>query len=169
MDLGNLADPLQLVLLKALISWALVSSEQIRATIAENYKSRSEHDLDCPLSVQPWGKDGQKRKYWLIEGNGAMASAILAIAANPIGVNSTDDTPFRLYREANTHLSPKRITWINVAGTIDEIRRVATKLGEDDGTKHALLLKQRIEAAVFRFGEGERVFSLLFFFLVHSN
>lgn len=71
---GNLADILQLVLLKALINWALVSSEQIRATIAENYKSRSEHDLDCPLSVQPWGKDGQKRKYWLIEGNGAVAS-----------------------------------------------------------------------------------------------
>ena len=64
----------QLVLLKALINWALVSSEQIRAIIAENYKGRSEHDLDCPLSVQPWGKDGQKRKYWLIEGNGAMAS-----------------------------------------------------------------------------------------------
>lgn len=79
-------------------------------------------------------------------------------------MNLTDDTPFRLYREANTHLSPKRITWTNVAGTIDEVRRAATKLGEDDGTKHALLLKQRIEAAIFRFGEGERVFSLALVF-----
>ncbi|KAF8244774.1 hypothetical protein K440DRAFT_588151 [Wilcoxina mikolae CBS 423.85] len=134
---GDLDTNGRLVLLKALINWALVSSEQIRAIIAENYKgSRSENDLDCPLSVQPWGKDGQKRKYWLIEGK--------------------DDTPFRLYREANTHLSPKRITWINIAGTIDEIRKVAKELEEQDGTKHALLMKQKIETAILRFEEGEK-------------
>ena len=62
---------LQLTLLKVLINWALTSSEQIRSTIAENYKgSRRDDDLNVAISVQPWGRDGEKRKYWLIEGRG---------------------------------------------------------------------------------------------------
>jgi len=66
-----------------------------------------------------------------------------------------DDTPFRLYRESGTALRTN--TWINLAGTMDEIRQVAKELEEDDGTKHAMALKQKIEAAIPRFEEGERV------------
>jgi hypothetical protein len=54
-------------------------------------------------------------------------------------------------------LTPKRITWINIAGTIDEIWQVAKELEEEDGTKHALLMKQKIETAILRFEEGEKV------------
>ncbi|CCX12044.1 hypothetical protein FPQ18DRAFT_109012 [Pyronema domesticum] len=127
----------RLILLKALINWALVSSEQIRAIIAENYKgNRTENDLDCPLSVQPWGRDGQKRKYWLIEGQ--------------------DDTPFRLYRESNIYREDKETTWISIAGTIDEIRVVAAQLEEEDGTPAAVNLKHKIEAAIIRFEDGEK-------------
>lgn len=54
----------------------------------------------------------------------------------------------------------KSSTWISVAGTIDEIRAVAKELEEDDSTKHALALKDKIMAAIYRFEEGESVSSL---------
>ncbi|TGZ81044.1 hypothetical protein EX30DRAFT_371736 [Ascodesmis nigricans] len=124
----------RLVLLKALVNWALLSSEQIRQMIAENYKgNRREDDLNVPLSVQPWGRDGDKRRYWLIEGR--------------------DDTCFRLYRESNPAL--KNIQWISVAGNISDLHSIAHDLEEFDGTKHALALKDRILSAIPRFEEGE--------------
>ena len=49
--------------------------------INKAYRNRHEDDLNIPLSVQPWGSDGDKRRYYLIEGN--------------------DDTSFRVYRESN--------------------------------------------------------------------
>lgn len=73
-----------------------------------------------------------------------------------------DDTPFRLYRESNPAL--KTVSWISIAGTIDEIRTVATELEEEDGSKHALALKEKIVAAIPRFEDGETVifhFSLI--------
>lgn len=70
-------------MLKALVNWALISSEQIRSIIQENYKgSRREDDLNVPLSVQPWGRDGDKRRYWLIEGRGK----------GPLGSSTQDST-----------------------------------------------------------------------------
>jgi hypothetical protein len=74
--------------------------------VAQAYKSRTSKDkldTNIPLSVQPWGRDGEKRRYWLIEGQ--------------------NDTHFRIYREANPQ-TPKA-TWWSVAGSIDELRVLA--------------------------------------------
>lgn len=62
----------QLEVLEALIHWSLSSSEVIRGIINDSYKgSRRDDDLNVPLSVQPWGRDADKRRYWLIEGRGS--------------------------------------------------------------------------------------------------
>ncbi|KAL7273771.1 hypothetical protein RUND412_003348 [Rhizina undulata] len=122
-----------LALLKTLINWALISSEMIRAIIAESYKNRHDDDANVPVAVHSCGRDGEKRRFWLIEGK--------------------DDTPFRLYRESNPAL--KTSTWISIAGTIEEIQAVAKDLEEEDGSKHALALKERLLADIPRFEEGE--------------
>ena len=126
---------MKLVLLKSLILWSLNTSEAISNMIKESYKqSRHDDDLNQPLSVQPWGKDGEKRRYWLVEGR--------------------DDTPFRLYRESNPARSPKNHTWRSVAGTIDELNVVAQKLSID-GTQAGRRLGDRITAAIPRFEATE--------------
>jgi len=51
----------------------------------------------------------------------------------------------------------KTHTWISVAGTIEEIQTVAKELEEEDGSKHALALKEKIIGAIPRFEEGETV------------
>ena len=115
--------------------WSLHTSEAVNAIIKDSYKqSRQEDDLNQPLSVQSWGRDGDKRRYWLIEGR--------------------DDTPFRLYRESNPAL--KHNTWRSVAGSIDELRAVAQRLDED-GTQAARRLSQRITGAIPRFEATEEV------------
>lgn len=141
--------------MKALINWSLTSSEAIRAIIAESYKgSRHEDDLNIPISVQPWGRDGDKRRYWLIEGRGEHHIVIHVGPFSNHGCHA-DDTPFRLYRESNPAL--KTVSWISIAGTIDEIRTVAAELEDEDGSKHALALKEKIVAAIPRFEDGETV------------
>lgn len=126
----------QITLLKTLILWSLSASEAVQATIKESYKqSRHEDDKNQPLSVQPWGRDGYKRNYWLIEGQ--------------------DDTHFRVYRE-NNGATLKTNTWFSVAGTIEEINSLADKLDEEN-TPHARTLRDRIRAAVPRFEAGEEV------------
>jgi len=125
----------QLTLLKALIIWSLGSSEAVQAIVKESYKrSRQDDDLNQPLSVQPWGRDGDKRRFWLVEGQ--------------------DDTHFRLYRESNPAL--RHITWRSVAGTIGEVKEVAQRLGEDNSLL-SRRLKERIQAAVPRFEASEDV------------
>ena len=122
-------------MLKALIIWSLGSSEVIQNILKESYKQqRHDDDLNQPLSVQPWGKDGDKRRYWLIEGQ--------------------DDTHFRLYRESNPAL--KHNTWINVAGSIDELKAIADRLGEE-GSQASRRLKERILAGIPRFEASEEV------------
>ena len=107
--------------------------------LKESYKQqRHDDDLNQPLSVQPWGKDGEKRRYWLIEGQ--------------------DDTHLRLYRESNPLL--KHNTWWSVAGTIDELKGIAESLGEE-GSQAARRLKERIVAGVPRFEASEEVSHLL--------
>lgn len=86
------------------------------------------------MSVQPWGRDGDKRRYWLIEGQ--------------------DDTHFRLYRESNPVL--KHNTWRSVAGSIDELKGVAEQLGEE-GSQAARRLRERILLAIPRFEASEEV------------
>lgn len=133
------ADHQKLQLLKSLILWSLSSSEAVQAKIKESYKqSRHEDDLNQPLSVQPWGRDSLKRRYWLIEG--------------------LDDTHFRLYREGNPAL--KNVTWWSVAGTIPELQGIAEKLQEEKGT-HAKKLSERIKNSIPRFEGGEEVCCLL--------
>lgn len=103
--------------------------------IKESYKQqRHDDDLNQPLSVQPWGRDGDKRRYWLIEGQ--------------------DDTHFRLYRESNPAL--KKNTWRSVAGSIEELKQVADNLGEE-GSQAARRLKERIMLAIPRFEASEEV------------
>ncbi|KAG8532188.1 uncharacterized protein KY384_003829 [Bacidia gigantensis] len=122
-----------LILMKALIIWALDSSEAIKGIIKESHKqTRHDDDLNQPLSVQPWGRDGIKRRYWLIEGQ--------------------DDTHFRLYRETNP--TRKQISWRSMAGTIEELRDVANSL-EEDTTQASRRLRDRIRAAIPRFEAGE--------------
>lgn len=121
--------------MKALIIWSLASSEAIQLLIKESYKQqRHDDDLNQPLSVQPWGRDGDKRRYWLIEGQ--------------------DDTHFRLYRESNPVL--KHNTWRSLAGSIDELKIVATRLDEE-GTQAARRLRDRITQGIPRFEASEEV------------
>lgn len=124
----------QLTLLKSLILWSLSSSDAIQSKIKESYKqSRRDDDINQPLSVQPWGTDARKRRYWLIEGQ--------------------DDTHFRLYRETYPN-SPKRTTWWSVAGTIDELRAVADRLVEDRNL-NSRRLSEKIYASIPRFEASE--------------
>lgn len=115
--------------------WSLHSSDAIKTMLADSYKqSRHDDDLNQPLSVQPWGRDGEKRRYWLIEGR--------------------DDTPFRLYRESNPLL--KKNTWRSIAGTIEELRGVAEKLALET-SQASRRLSTRIMNAIPRFEATEEV------------
>lgn len=97
--------------------------------IKESYKqARRDDDLNQPLSVQPWGQDGDRRRYWLIEGR--------------------EDTEFRLYRESDPKL--KHYDWRAVAGTIEELKPVIDRLNED-GSQVARRLSDRITLAIPRF------------------
>ena len=115
--------------------WSLNSSEAVSAIMKESYKqSRHEDDLNQPLSVQPWGRDGDKRRYWLIEGQ--------------------DDTHFRLYRESNPSL--KHNTWWSVAGSIEELRVMADRL-EEEGSQASRRLRERILGGIPRFEASDEV------------
>ncbi|KAH8683304.1 hypothetical protein BGZ60DRAFT_399866 [Tricladium varicosporioides] len=124
----------RLTLLRTLILWSLSSSDVIKGIIQASYKqSRHDDDLNQPLSVQPWGSDGDRRRYYLIEG--------------------LDDTHFRVYRESN-HTSAKR-TWWSVAGDIEELKQLGEKLTNEDGGQKARLLSGKIKAAIPRFEATE--------------
>lgn len=121
--------------MKALILWSLASSEAVQAKIKESYKqSRHDDDLNQPLSVQSWGRDSLKRRYWLIEGQ--------------------EDTHFRLYRESNPAL--KHNTWWSIAGDIPELESVAAKLEGEKGT-NSKKLSEKIRASIPRFEASEEV------------
>ncbi|CAG8919208.1 unnamed protein product [Penicillium salamii] len=123
----------RLQLLKALILWSLSSSEAVAAKIKESYKqTRHDDDLNQPLSVQPWGRDSLKRRYWLIEGQ--------------------DDTNFRLYRESNPVL--KHNTWWSIAGSIPELEGIAEKLQGEKGL-NSKKLSEKIRASIPRFEASE--------------
>jgi len=123
--------------MKTLIMWSLESSEAVKVIIKDSYKQqRHDDDLNQPLSVQSWGRDGDKRRFWLIEGQ--------------------DDTHFRLYRESNPAL--KHNTWRSIAGSIDEVKEVADRLGEEN-TQASRRLRDRILTAIPRFEASEDVSS----------
>ena len=118
-----------------MILWSLNSSDAVQAFLKESYKqNRHEDDLNQPLSVQAWGRDGDKRRYWLIEGQ--------------------DDTHFRLYRESNPAL--KHNTWWSVGDSIESMTAIADRLREEN-TQAGKRLSERIIGAVPRFEAGEEV------------
>ncbi|KEZ41522.1 Uncharacterized protein SAPIO_CDS7681 [Scedosporium apiospermum] len=124
----------RLTLLRTLILWAMGSSEAIRAILAKSYKqNRHEDDLNQPLSVQPWGSDSDKRRYYLIEGR--------------------DYTSFRVYRESNP--AGFKRTWWSVADSIESITALADKLENEDGGPKAKRLSQGIQQAIPRLLESE--------------
>ncbi|ESZ95005.1 hypothetical protein SBOR_4625 [Sclerotinia borealis F-4128] len=124
----------RLTLLRTLIIWSLASSDVVKGIITVSYKQiRHEDDLNQPLSVQPWGSDADRRRYYLIEG--------------------LDDTHFRVYRESN-HTGVKR-TWWSVASDIDELKSLAEKLVKDDGGQKARTLSGKMLAAIPRFEATE--------------
>jgi len=103
------------------------SSDAVKGIIQTSYKqNRHEDDLNQPLSVQPWGSDGDKRRYYLIQG--------------------LDDTNFRVYRESN-HTGIKR-TWFSVADDIDNLKALADKLFNEDRGQKARTLSGKIMAAI---------------------
>lgn len=117
--------------------WSLSSSEEISNKIKDSYKqTRHAEDENQPLSVQPWGRDCDKRRYFLIEGQ--------------------DDTYFRVYRE--NHRYTRNAQWYNMAGNIDEIRVLAEKLEKEDGSQAARTLSVRMTQAITRFEAGEEVY-----------
>jgi len=104
----------------------LNTSDVITGIIKESYKqTRRDDDVNQPLSIQPWGMDGRKRRYFLIEGQ--------------------TDTPFRVYKES----APKSATysWWSVAGTIPELQAVEQTL-RTDTSQAAKRLADRMMAAV---------------------
>ena len=113
----------------------MTSSDAIKSLINQQYKNRHDDDLNIGLSVQPWGSDGDKRRYFLIEGN--------------------DDTAFRVYRESNP--AGLQRTWWSVAGTIDELKALADKLETQDGGPKARALAKKMYNSVPRFDATEEV------------
>ena len=122
--------------------WSLHTSEAVSGIIKENYKvSRREDDKNIPLSVQPWGQDIKKHRYWLIEG--------------------LDDTSFRIYRESNNVAVSKVTTaapadWRSIVGSIDELREMGEKLGQESA-QSSRRLSVNILGAIPRFEATEEV------------
>ena len=116
--------------------WSLTSSEAIQTILKEKYKQqRHNDDENQPLSVQPWGVDGDKRRYFLIQG--------------------LDDTGFRVYREGSRYT--RNAHWYSMAGEIDEVKALATKLEDVDRTQAARRLAGKITAAIPTFEATEEV------------
>lgn len=114
--------------------WTLSSSEVVKGIINQSYKqNRHEDDLNQPLSVQPWGADSDRRRYFLVEG--------------------LDDTHFRVYRESNP--AGFNRTWWSVAGSIEELNVLCDKLQTVDGGPKARKLAQKMQAAIPRFEATE--------------
>lgn len=95
---------------------------------------RTTDDLNQPLSVQPWGVDSDKRRYYLVEGD--------------------DNCSFRVYRESNPAALYNR-QWISVAGSIDEVKGLASKLATADGGPNARKLSNNMLKNVVNFEEKE--------------
>ncbi|KAK5121908.1 hypothetical protein LTR85_004480 [Meristemomyces frigidus] len=133
-DFNTMAPTERLNLLRTLIMWSFTSSEAITTVIKDKYKQqRHNDDENQPLSVQPWGIDGDKRRYFLVQG--------------------LDDTNFRVYREGSRYT--KNAHWYSVAGEIQDLRTLAKKLEEVDGTQAARRLAGRIANAIPNFEASE--------------
>ncbi|PSR94631.1 hypothetical protein BD289DRAFT_480452 [Coniella lustricola] len=122
-------------LLKTLCVWALGHSDALKAIINSNYTGkRTSDDLNQPLSVQPWGVDSDKRRYFLVEGD--------------------DNCSFRVYRESNPAALYNR-QWISVAGSIEEVKALAERLATVDGGPNARKLSSNMLKNIPNFEEKE--------------
>lgn len=125
----------RLDLLHTLTLWALGHSDAVKGVINTSYNGkRTNDDLNQPLSVQPWGFDSDKRRYYLIEGD--------------------DNCSFRVYRESNPAALYNR-QWISVAGSIEEAKALADKLATADGGPNARKLSASILKNIPNFEEKE--------------
>ena len=116
--------------------WSMPTSEAVQTLIKEKYKQqRHNDDENQPLSVPPWGSDGDKRRYFLVQG--------------------LDDTTFRVYREGSRYT--KNAHWRSVAGSIEEVQALATKLKEVDRSQAARRLAAKIDNAIPMFEATEEV------------
>ncbi|KAK3676332.1 hypothetical protein LTR78_003606 [Recurvomyces mirabilis] len=133
-DFDMMSPTERLNLLRTLCIWSLMTSETASALVKDRYKqSRHNDDENQPLSVQPWGVDGDKRRYFLIQG--------------------LEDTHFRIYREGSRY--NRNAHWYSVAGDIEEARALAKKLEEVDGTQAARRLATKITNALPMFEASE--------------
>ncbi|KAK5108300.1 hypothetical protein LTR62_008615 [Meristemomyces frigidus] len=133
-DFDMMSPTERLGLLRTLALWSLTTSETASALVKDRYKqSRHNDDENQPLSVQPWGIDGDKRRYFLIQG--------------------LEDTHFRIYREGSRYT--KNAHWYSVAGDIESARALANKLEEVDGTQAARRLAVKITNAIPMFEASE--------------
>ncbi|EXJ80415.1 hypothetical protein A1O1_08560 [Capronia coronata CBS 617.96] len=133
-NFNNMTPEERLNLLKALVLWSLNSSEAVQGLIKESYKqTRRDDDRNQPRSVQPWFTDQYRRKYWLIEG--------------------LEDSHFRIYRE-NDGRTAKTNTWFSVAGSIEDVKALADKFGEEH-TSNSKLIADKLRSAIPRFEAGE--------------
>lgn len=115
----------------------MASSKVVHDIIDHAYKGkRNEDDSNVAMSIQPWGSDSDKRRYFVIEGR--------------------DDTAFRVYRESNPAGFINR-TWRSVAGSIDEARSLIEKLETGDGGPKAKKLAKRLTEEIPRFEATEEV------------
>ncbi|KAK9467434.1 hypothetical protein V1512DRAFT_205996 [Lipomyces arxii] len=119
----------RLEVLVALVHWALASSDQIRKLLAKGYSAgRLEDDRNCPLAVMPLGMDGERRRYYIIEG--------------------LNDAKFRLFRETNPR--KQLVNWTPIASSAAEVEQCAEKLANEDTDKSrnakTLAAKLRAEA-----------------------
>lgn len=132
---NSLTPDRRLDLLKNLTLWSLGHSDAVKAIINANYNGkRMADDLNQPLSVQPWGVDSDKRRYYLVEGD--------------------DNCSFRVYRESNPAALYNR-QWISVAGSIDEVKVLADRLATVDGGPNARKLSNNITKNIVNFEEKE--------------
>ena len=112
------------------------TARPVRDIIDQAYKGkRQEDDANIMLSVQPWGSDSDKRRYFLIEGR--------------------DDTAFRVYRESNP--AGFNRTWWSVAGSIEELTVLNTKLETADSGPKAKKLAKKFKDEIPRFEATEEV------------
>ncbi|KAF2160685.1 hypothetical protein M409DRAFT_70228 [Zasmidium cellare ATCC 36951] len=133
-DFTNMTPAERLNLLHTLVLWSLSSSDVVSGMIKDKYKQqRHNDDENQPLSVQPWGVDGDKRRYFLVQG--------------------LDDTSFRVYREGSRYT--RNAHWWSVAGSIDEVKALAEKLENEDRSQAARRLASRMLNAVPMFEATE--------------
>ena len=69
-------------------------------------------------------------------------------------VQGLDDTTFRVYREGDRH-KVKTAHWWSVAGSIDEVKELAKKLEDVDGSQAARRFANRITNAIPTFEATE--------------